>query len=306
MNMIGHNSAGFGEQLRADVETVLSDDHKAVFHYAQWHIGDYILGTDGMSLESEGAYMRFLMRLYQRGKPLPDDDRFMSVCMNLSLRVWRRIRDALVGFGKIIARNGCLTNARFEMERTRRSEEMKKKADAANKRWLSAKVSPKFAPSLDETSGKLGRSFAKKDNEINEDAPKVHMLTNNQYPIEEERPPIVPHGGDEKSPKRSIPEEYPNDFEEFWKLYPRREGKAAALKSWQRLSMPQKRKAYVSLKTQISELIKRAGDMRGNFCPLPATWINQGRFDDDPAGKPSFVLKDDIPLTRPMPREDQP
>src|SRR6185503_6857557 len=85
-------------------------------------------------------------------------------------------------------------------------------------------------------------------------------------------------------PKRervAIPEEYPKDFDEFWKLYPRREGKAAAFISWQRLTMPQKRKAYVALKSQIAALIQRAGDMRGNFCPLPATWINQGRFDDD-------------------------
>jgi hypothetical protein len=82
--------------------------------------------------------------------------------------------------------------------------------------------------------------------------------------------------------KASIPEEYTSDFEEFWKLYPRRQGKAAAFRSWQKLSLPQKRRAYVALKRQLADLAARAKDPRGNYCPHPATWINEGRFDDDP------------------------
>src|SRR5688572_1550192 len=92
---IGHNSSPFDEVLRDEIETVLSDDHRKLFHYAQWHIDDYIAGTVGLTPELEGGYIRFLMRLYQRGKPLPDDDRFMATCMNLSIRVWKRIKDSL-------------------------------------------------------------------------------------------------------------------------------------------------------------------------------------------------------------------
>lgn len=104
-------------------------------------------------------------------------------------------------------------------------------------------------------------------------------------PIEVKIPPIVPQTGDDvpkrKRSKSAVPDEYPHDFEEFWKIYPRREGKAKACESWQRLTMPQKRRAYVALKAQLRELDQRSRDQRGNFCPIPATWINQGRFDDD-------------------------
>lgn len=113
-------------------------------------------------------------------------------------------------------------------------------------------------------------------------------------------PPIVPPA--EPAPKRkreAVPDEYPHDFEEFWKVYPRREGKAAALKAWQRLKLPQKRRAYVALKAQLPGLQARARDPRGNFCPHAQTWINQGRFDDDlgqigeverkPEGMPDFI-----------------
>lgn len=104
-------------------------------------------------------------------------------------------------------------------------------------------------------------------------------------------PPIVPPrlelDGEPvpAKPKRSrnaVPDEYPHDFEEFWKVYPRREGKALACQSWQRLSLPQKRRAYVALKANLPSLAAKMRERGGNFCPMPATWINQGRFDDEP------------------------
>ncbi len=188
---IGDNSAAYGQELRADIETVLSDDHEATFRYAQWHIGDYITGTMGMQLEQEGAYIRFLMRLYQRGKPLPDDDRFMAMAMNLSIRVWKRVKDGLIAVGKIIAKAGYLTNSRFEKERQIRAETMRKQAEAARTRWQNErqakggldKVSGKFAGNLDETSPKLQQSTRKKPSKINEPVVTDHMLTNNQEPL---------------------------------------------------------------------------------------------------------------------------
>lgn len=288
---IGDNSAAFGQTLRGDIETLLGDE-KIVFHYVRWHINDYISGTKEMTLETEGAYMRFLVNLYERGKPFPDDDRVMARVMRLSVRVWRRIRDGLMAVGKIIRKNGCLTNSRFEKERWERADEMRKKALAANTRWhKSPQVSPKFEPNLAETSAKLDAMFAGKINEINEAIKNVHMLTKNpriQEPEEEkESPPTVPPAGDGAGakPKRAraaVSEAYTEDFESFWKVYPRSIGKGAAFKSWQRLSLPQKRKAYKALKEQLPKLSADAARPEGNFCPHPATWINQGRFDDEP------------------------
>jgi hypothetical protein len=80
----------------------------------------------------------------------------------------------------------------------------------------------------------------------------------------------------------AVPETYSQDFEEFWKIYPRREGKGEAFKSWSRLTMNQRRKAWVACKNQLAILTARMREQGGNFCPLPATWINQGRFDDEP------------------------
>lgn len=190
---IGHNSAAFGEELREDLEALLTEDSDKLFIYAQWHIGDYIIGTQGMTLEHEGAYQRFLMRLYARGKPLPDDDGIMASIMSLSTRVWRRIKLTLIDLGKIIVRAGCLTNARFEKERQRRAEQLRKRSQAAHQRWSyerennaekereAERVSPKFATSLPETSGKLSENIREKLNENNDDDGKSAYA--NQEPI---------------------------------------------------------------------------------------------------------------------------
>jgi len=86
--------------------------------------------------------------------------------------------------------------------------------------------------------------------------------------------------------KKTPPEAYSEDFEAFWKLYPHRKGKGDASRAWERLSLTQKRKAYAAAKEQMPELLGRMNDIRGNFCPMPATWINQGRFDDEVSKEP--------------------
>jgi len=174
----GHNSESYGERLSTELERFLTGEPDKLFLYAQWHIGDYIIGTQGMSLEHEGAYQRFLMRLYARGKPLPDDDTIMASIMSLSTRVWKRVKGALVSAGKIIQKCGCLTNARFEKERLKRAEQLRKRSLAAQARWhpesqnqslderIPEPVSRKFEPSLAEVSAKLSGNEEQKPNEI--------------------------------------------------------------------------------------------------------------------------------------------
>jgi uncharacterized protein YdaU (DUF1376 family) len=181
MKLVGHNSAAMGiSQIMADDLEMLLGDEKITFHYVRWHINDYIEGTEDMELEIEGAYMRFLVNLYRRGKPYPNDDRLMAKIMRLSVRVWRRVRDDLISLGKIIARNGCLTNSRFEKERQKRAEEMRKKAAAADTRW--GRVEKTLTKSPGKSSAKFSPNQDKKLNEINETPENVHIVSRIQNP----------------------------------------------------------------------------------------------------------------------------
>ena len=173
---IGHNSEAYGE---APVEAKwLGTADEVQFRFMDLHLGDWQSGTDDMACELEGAYIRFLVRLYQNGKPLRDEERYMATKMSLSVRVWRRLRAELIGSEKITLRSGFLTNKRFESERLKRAEQIRKQADAARDRWQrqrlseaqNVETSAKLQPNLDETSPKILANASEKINEIN-DAP---------------------------------------------------------------------------------------------------------------------------------------
>lgn len=71
-------------------------------------------------------------------------------------------------------------------------------------------------------------------------------------------------------------------FTEFWKVYPRKVGKDAAWHAWQ------KRKPSAELTLTVLAALAwqkqqdRWLEQNGRYVPNPATWINQGRWDDEP------------------------
>src|SRR5690606_27126527 len=71
--------------------------------------------------------------------------------------------------------------------------------------------------------------------------------------------------GEPKRKASSVPDDYTDDFEEFWKIYPRRTGKAAAFRAWRKLNLAQKRRAYVALKKQLPTLKAQIRGPNENF-----------------------------------------
>jgi hypothetical protein len=67
-------------------------------------------------------------------------------------------------------------------------------------------------------------------------------------------------------------------FEDFWKLYPKKIGKQAALKSWKKMKPPVE-KCMETLQSQINSIQWKKEN--GQYIPNPSTWINQGRWDDE-------------------------
>lgn len=175
---IGHNA---GASENGDL---LSDDEEVSFFYIQLHLGDYVKETAEMTPEQEGIYARFLVYLHRNGKPFSDNDIKIAKLLRLSTRIWRRVKETLIGLGMIIARNGCLTNEWFEKERQKRAAEIRKRAAAANARWHGKgaehpMVAPTIAPTVgrnnEKSSGKFSVNSTEKTSEINETAMQVHM-----------------------------------------------------------------------------------------------------------------------------------
>ena len=85
-------------------------------------------------------------------------------------------------------------------------------------------------------------------------------------------PPYSPPKGNDAQEKR---------FAEFWQAYPKKVGKKAALASWKRL------RPDAALFDNIMQAVTAAKHSEqwnregGRFIPNPATWINQGRWEDE-------------------------
>lgn len=77
---------------------------------------------------------------------------------------------------------------------------------------------------------------------------------------------------------RSLDEQ---NFEEFWKMYPRKVGKPAARRA---LTAACKKEAPAAIATALQRWIEswKASGTEEQFIPHPATWLNQERWNDAP------------------------
>jgi hypothetical protein len=100
-----------------------------------------------------------------------------------------------------------------------------------------------------------------------------------------QEPPREPSGNRQSPPKPPKGDKttiHDQRFESFWNHYPKRTGKEAARKWWLR------EKPSASLLDEMLEAIaKQRLSMQwlkdgGQYIPNPSTWLNQGRWQDDP------------------------
>lgn len=86
-----------------------------------------------------------------------------------------------------------------------------------------------------------------------------------------------------KSPRKLNEAGYSERFEEFWKLYPRKVGKGAAWKAWERIRMGEAdllHNCLCALGWQIKQ--EQWVKDNGSFIPHPQTYLNQRRWEDGP------------------------
>lgn len=125
---------------------------------------------------------------------------------------------------------------------------------------------PKFTELLDEwTARKLGSNSGQTPKKLSHDKDKDKEK-------DKEKPPFPP------LPKKAPT--YSQEFVSFWSSYPKKIGKDAAWRAWQSRNgtMPGLPIILEAVQRQAAtEQWRRDG---GQYIPHPATWINQGRWDD--------------------------
>lgn len=95
---------------------------------------------------------------------------------------------------------------------------------------------------------------------------------------------------------------FPQEFLDFWSAYPKKTGKDAAYRAWQ----TKKRERRLPAIDDLLEAVRKAKasdqwqEDGGKYIPNPATWLNQGRWEDEavedstPRGKPIYLRDPDF------------
>ena len=77
---------------------------------------------------------------------------------------------------------------------------------------------------------------------------------------------------------KEVEKRYEEDYERFWKIYPRRVGKISAHAAWKKSLLAADAETIIKGAQAFADDPNRQEE----FTPHPATWLNQGRWEDDP------------------------
>lgn len=86
---------------------------------------------------------------------------------------------------------------------------------------------------------------------------------------------------------------YEKGFELFWNAYPRKDSKAAAVKAWNKIALTPE--LIVAILDAIAWQREQEQWQTRNFIPLPATYLNGRRWEDEPPAQQT------VAPTRPKP-----
>lgn len=87
-------------------------------------------------------------------------------------------------------------------------------------------------------------------------------------------------GGSNQANEPELVNSYPQAFEDWWKLYPRKQGKRKALNEWRRATKRVSRDELNSKTQRFADFHNREGTDK-QFIPLPTTWLNRDGWDDE-------------------------
>lgn len=87
-----------------------------------------------------------------------------------------------------------------------------------------------------------------------------------------------------KKPRASLADGVNQNFENFWKAYPKKVGKDAARKAFAKRKPDDKLLGDILKAIEVHKTTEDWRKSDGQFIPHPATWLNQGRWMDEVAG----------------------
>lgn len=86
----------------------------AALPYMQFFVADYLADTMHLSTEEHGAYLLLIFNYWQTGKPLPNNDKRLSIIARLENERWTDVKQTLIEF--FVVSDEKLTHPRIEAD----------------------------------------------------------------------------------------------------------------------------------------------------------------------------------------------
>jgi uncharacterized protein YdaU (DUF1376 family) len=214
-------------------------------HYYQFNIGDYLSHTRHLTPMEDICYRRALDYYYLHEKPLTNDIDKLSRLLMLS--DWQdELYEILCEF--FIATDDGFVNPRADKEIKQYQGFSEAGKRGADKRWSKGDNSPPNSP------------------------PNPPPIANNNHkPLNNNHKPTT-----NKKPSCEIALVSTDNFDVFWNAYPTKVGRDKAIESWN------KKKPPIADVIQALQWQRQSEQWKKGYIPNPTTYINQGRWKDEP------------------------
>lgn len=216
-------------------------------HYYQFHIGDYRAATAHLSNDEDLAYRRLLDMYYDTEQPIPTDITWVARRIRMKYDVVAIVLDDMFEQTPDGYRN---PRADTEIANYHAFVDKQKANGKKGGRPPLTQQKPIENPPVSQTEPKKSLTTNQQPLTINQDTPKA------------------PKGADSR-------------FDDFWKAYPKKIGKDAARRAFE------KRKITADMMPSVLQSVRKQCQSDawkkddGQFIPHPATWLNQGRWQDE-------------------------
>ena len=256
-------------------------------NFFKLYIGDYQRDTAHLSVAEHGAYLLMLQHYYATERPLPTGKALLRMLRAHEPWEIEAIESVTAQFWTVT--EAGLVNERADAEIDKAAAQAETNRRIANQRIKRRTVNETSNDSCNEPCDEslnepCNESYTNRSTVGSPiQTPDTRHQTNN--------PPSPLAGGslfDEKPSESTEQDEkaekpiFTAGFEEFWQTYPRKAGKLAASKAYSRAVKLLGGKGRVTLEAAVKRYAALAKNLDPQFIPHPATWLNQGRWDDSP------------------------
>lgn len=235
-------------------------------NYYPHHIGDFNSATRHLTRVERSLYRDLIELYYDTEQPLPADDfeRLARRVIASTDEEKEALKFVLTEFfdldGDVYRHSRC----DWEIEKYHANNAAKARAGKASAEARKRK-----------SKGKKEQKVTDDEQTLNTNEHVLNGCATNQEPRTKNHTPCSPPRGDDAEP---------DGFTAFWFAYPRKTGKGNARKVWKKLKPSKALQQKILTALEQQKKSQQWTKDNGKFIPLPATWLNQERWDDEPDG----------------------